>query len=185
MGANPMQETEMPPPPRVIHATDGTPYTLRPIRPGDAPSLIRGFEAMPPRNRWFRLLHPVPHLTEEMADAFCRPNPRHTVCLVVEGHGELESDILGGARVTDLVRGEPAEFSVSLRPEAEGMGLARQSLEAVIGVARARGASGVWGSISGDNSWMLGLAKRLGMSLSLDPDDFSLRLARLDFGPED
>ncbi len=175
----------MPPPPRIIHATDGTPYTLRPIRGEDAPSLIRGFEAMPPRNRWFRLLHPVPHLTPEMAAEFCRPDPRRTVCLVVEGRGPLAGDILGGARITDLNRGEPAEFSVSLRPEAEGMGLARQSLEGVIELARSRGATGVWGSISGDNSWMLGLAKRLGMSLSLDPDDFSLRLARLDFGPED
>ncbi|WP_138469799.1 GNAT family N-acetyltransferase [Poseidonocella sp. HB161398] len=173
------------PPPREIRATDGTAYRLRPIRPGDAASLIRGFEAMPPRNRWFRLLHPVPHLTEEMAEAYCSPDPAHEICLVVEGRGALEGDILGGARIADLAPGKPAEFAVSLRPEAEGMGLARQSLEAVIAIARLRGATGVWGSISGDNSWMLGLAKRLGMSLSLDPEDFSLRLATLDFGPPD
>lgn len=172
------------PPPREIHATDGTVYRLRPIAPKDVPSLIRGFDAMPPRNRWFRLLHPLPHLSEEMALSYCSPDPAHEVCLVVEGHGPLEGDILGGARIAQLSAGKPAEFSVSLRPEAEGMGLARQSLEAVIEIARQRGATGVWGSISGENSWMLGLAKRLGMQLLLDPDDFSLRIARLEFEPD-
>ncbi|MBE3637413.1 GNAT family N-acetyltransferase [Mangrovicoccus algicola] len=169
------------PEPREIRAHDGTPYRLRPIRPGDAPSLIRVFDAMPARSRWFRFLRPLPHLPPDMAARWCSPDPRREVCLVVEGRDALEGDILGGARVAELAAGGIAEFAVSMRPEAEGMGLARQATEAVIEVARARGAAGIRGCIAAENSWMLGLARRLDMTVTPDAEDHALRVARLDF----
>lgn len=158
---------------------DGADYAVRFIRAEDAPSLIRGYDAMTERGKWFRMLHAVPHLTEEMATRFCAPDTASEICIVVEGRGDLAGEILGGARVAGLGPGLAAEFSVSLRPEARGLGLARQALETVIEIARQRGCATVWGSISGRNEAMLALARRVGFEVHRDPDDFSLMHAEM------
>lgn len=162
-----------------LTARDGDRYVLRTIRPTDAPSLIRGYETLSPRAKWFRMLHAVPHLTEEMAARFCAPDPETECCVVVEGHDSLTGEILGGARVADIGPGRDAEFSVSMRPEAQGLGLARQALETVIAVAREAGCRSVWGLISPANHAMLGLAERIGFAIRRDPDDVTLIRADL------
>ena len=63
---------------------DGVSYRLRPIRPSDAGSLMRGYDALPDEGKRFRMLATLPRLPEAVARAFCRPDPRDTVCLVVE-----------------------------------------------------------------------------------------------------
>ena len=163
----------------VVEAKDGRFYTLRPIRPSDTPSLMRGYDAMSDLSKWFRMLHALPHLTESMARGFCSPDPDRELCIVVEGFGELEGEILGGARIAGAVDGISAEFAVSLRPEAQGLGLARKALETVLKAAKESGYREVWGSISSRNKPMLALARRIGFSLRRDPDDFSLMLAEL------
>lgn len=163
-----------------IEARDGQVYHLRPIRRSDAPSLMRGYDALSERAKWFRMLHAQPHLSAQMALDYCTP-PEDEVCLVFEGHGALQGELLGGARIAGLGPGRMAEYSVSLRPEARGLGLARASLEAVIEVARARGCAGVIGLVARRNHAMRGLAKRLGMKEVIDADDPSLVVTDLRF----
>ena len=62
---------------------DGRSYAIRPIRTSDAASLIRGYDAMSDRLKWFQLLHAIPHLTEAMELAFCSPDPTRDICVVV------------------------------------------------------------------------------------------------------
>ncbi len=160
-----------------IRGKDGALYQVRPIRPSDAPSLIRGYDALTEQGKWFRMLHAVPHLSEEMAREFCDPDPQTELCIVVEGHDALADDILGGARIADVGPGRACEFSVSMRPEARGLGLARAALSRVIEVARAAGCARVYGVIARRNTAMLGLAKRLGFEIRSDPDDMALVIA--------
>ncbi len=157
-----------------IRGKDGKDYVLRPIQPSDAPSLIRGYDAMSERGKWFRMLHAVPHLTDDMAREFCAPDPQTECCVVIDGRDDLADEILGGARVAGLGQGKAAEFSVSLRPEARGLGLARQALETVIDVAREAGNTEVWGLIARQNTAMLKLAERVGFQNKRDLDDISL-----------
>ena len=163
----------------VVKGKDGRFYTLRPIHSSDAPSLMRGYDAMSDSDKWFRMLHSLPHLTESMAQAFCSPHPNRELCIVVEGVEELEGEILGGARIAGAIDGNSAEFSASLRPEARRLGLARKALETVIEAAKKSGYRKVWGSISSRNDAMLALAGRVGFSLRRDPNDFSLMKAEL------
>ena len=156
---------------------DGQAYVMRPIRPADAPSLMRGYDAMSESGKWFRMLHFVPHLTEAMAEAFCTPDPARELCVVLEGNGALAGEILGGARFAGAEDGRAVEFAVSLRPEVRSLGLARQALETVLAVAKERGYETVWGTISADNAAMLALARRLDFDLRRDPDDVSLLVA--------
>lgn len=171
-----------------MHATiqgkDGKDYRIRPIRPSDAESLMRGYETLSDRAKWFRFLHAVPHLTPEMAAEFCNPDPDDEVCLVVEGQGALANDVLGGARIGGVGPGKSGEFSVSMRPEARGLGLARRALVGVIDIARDQGCSAVWGTIARRNGAMRGLAERLGFDLRIDPDDKTLLLAELSLEPK-
>ncbi len=163
----------------VVKGKDGRLYTLRPIRPSDALSLMRGYDAMSDSSKRFRMLHALPHLTDAMARTYCSPDPDRELCIVVEGVGELKGEILGGARIAGAVDGISAEFAVSLRPEAQGLGLARKALETVLKAAKESGYREAWGSISSSNDAMLSLARRVGFSLRHDPDDFSLMLAEL------
>lgn len=163
-------------------AKDGRSYAIRPIRPSDAPSLMRGYDAMTNTSKWFRMLHEVPHLTESMALEFCTPDPKHDLCVVLEGCGDLAGEILGGARIAGARDGKSVEFSVSLRPEAQGLGLARKALETVFSVAKEEGYTRLWGSIHNRNIPMLHLAESMGFRLRRDPDDASLVVADLGAG---
>ena len=106
-------------------ARDGRRLRLRGIRPEDADSMIRGYDALSDEAKWFRMLHAMPHLSAQMARALCSPDPSSEICLVIEGEGPLAEEIVGGARLADMAPGAAAEFSVSLRPEMQGQGLAR------------------------------------------------------------
>lgn len=162
-----------------IDGKDGRAYVLRPIEPTDAPSMIRGFNVLSPRQRWLRFLHAVPVLTPEAALAFCTPDPVLDICLVIEGQGELASDIVGGARITGTPDRKDGEFSVSMRPEVQGLGLARQALQTALDAAAEAGYRQIWGYVSTKNDGMRKLAKRLGFRVRRDPDDFSQLIAEI------
>lgn len=157
----------------LIRGKDGTDYVLRPIEPTDAPSLVRGYRAMSPRERWFRMLHAVPELTPEVAAAFCAPDPVLDICLVIEGQGDLAGDIVGGARITGSPNRTDGEFSVSMRPEVQGLGLARQALRTALDAAAEAGYRRIYGHVSTKNDGMRHLAKRLGFTVRRDPDDLT------------
>ena len=167
---------------KLLQGKDGQPYLLRPIRPSDAPSLMRGYDAMSAQAKWFRMLYTVPHLTLETAARFCAPDPEREICLVIEGRGALEGEILGGARIAVEADGRTAEFSVSLRPEAQSLGLARAALSAVLDAAQDKGCDVVWGIIARDNRPMLALAQRMGFALKPDPNDRTITRAGLKLG---
>ena len=166
-----------------VRGKDGIDYLVRPIRLSDAPLIMRGYDALSDQSKWFRMLHAVPHLTEEMARQLCSPEPATEVCVVIEGHGGLRGEIIGAARVVEIGPGRTAEFAVTLRPEARGLGLARQALETLIGIAREAGCASVQGTIAASNTDMLRLARRLGFTIRHDPDDFSLSLAEISLSP--
>jgi acetyltransferase len=162
-----------------IRGKDGREYCLRPIAPADAPSVIRGYHALSPRERWFRFLHAIPEVTPEVAVAFCSPDPELDICLVIEGQGALAGEIVGGARITGERQRVTGEFSVSMRPEMQGLGLARQALSLAIQAAAEAGYKRIVGYIAPRNGPMLRLASRLGFTLRTDPDDPAIRLAEL------
>lgn len=163
-----------------IRCKDGNDYHVRLIRPDDAARVMRGYDALSERAKWFRVLHTLPHLTPQMAQNFATPDPDRVVAVVVEGRGKLAGELVGSARIADVGPGKSGEFSVTVRPEAAGLGLARQALQIVIDAAREAGCRSVWGSISIYNRPMIGLANRLGMTLRNDPDDTTLLIGELE-----
>ena len=164
-----------------LRAKNGEDYVARAISISDVELLMRGYDALSDQSKWFRMLHALPHLTEEIATKLCSPDPKTEVCLVIEGNGDLRGEIVGAARVSDIGERHIAEFAVTLRGEVRGLGLARQMLELLIDICRQEGCASVWGEIATANTHMLHLARRLGFAIRRDPDDFSLSLAELSF----
>ncbi|MFD0985858.1 GNAT family N-acetyltransferase [Methyloligella solikamskensis] len=160
-----------------LRAADGQAYVVRPIRPTDAASLMRGYDALENMSKWFRMQHALPHLSPAMALDFCTPDPARDICLVVEGKGALAGEILGGARIAGQADSRTAEFSVSLRPEARHLDLARQALETVFAAGREMGYVRVYATIHVDNTPMKTLARRLKCRLRRDPEDGALMIA--------
>ena len=163
-----------------IAGKDGHLHLARPIDETDAGALIRCYDAMTDRGRWFRMLHHLPHLSEDMARDFCTPDTERDLCIVLEGDGPLEGEILGGARITGDKDGKTAEYSVTLRPEAEGLGLAHKALELVFEAAREVGYTHIWGTIHSENGPMLQLAHSLHLTVHRDPNDAALMVSEGD-----
>lgn len=162
-----------------ICGKNGVTYVVRPISPKDAPSLMRGYDAMSDQAKWFRMLNALPHLSPEAARRFCSPDPKRDICLVIEGQAALAGEILGGARIAGEPDGRTAEFSVSLRPEAQGLGLGHHVLDTALRAACEMGYERVWGLIAVANTAMLSLARRIGFDLNPDPWDHALVRAEL------
>jgi RimJ/RimL family protein N-acetyltransferase len=71
------------------------------------------------------------------------------------------------------------EFAITIAAEYGGAGLGRMLLTALIAAAKRRGLKEMEGFVLAANKPMLGLAARVGFSVSIDPDDRSIRLCRL------
>ncbi|MEM8574691.1 MAG: GNAT family N-acetyltransferase [Pseudomonadota bacterium] len=163
-----------------IAGKNGHLHLARPINESDAGALMRCYDAMTERGKWFRMLHHLPHLSEDMARDFCSPDPDKDLCIVLEGDGPLAGEILGGARITGSADGKSAEYSVTLRPEAEGLGLAHKALELVFAAAKEMGYTRIWGAIHSENGPMLQLAESLDLNLRRDPNDAALMVSEGD-----
>lgn len=165
-----------------LHGALGVDWHVRTIRPSDASSMIRGYDALSEEGKWFRMLHAMPHLSPAMAARFSDLDPDTDFCVVIEGRPELEGlgdEIVGGARIAAGGPGADAEFAVSMRPEVRGRGLAKGALRIALAAAKEMGCANVHGLISHENAPMKGLARSLGFRLRRDPDDMSLIRAEM------
>lgn len=160
---------------------DGETYQVRLINLDDVPLLMSAYEHLSSESKWFRMFGAVPHLTPELARQLCSTDRETSICTVIEGIGANAGEVIGGARVVGVGVGETPEFAVTLRPEVEGLGLARQLLATLIEIAEDVGCAAVVGSILADNHKMTALARRLGFSIKRDPDDLKVYEARLSF----
>jgi acetyltransferase len=158
----------------LLRDRQGRLYTLRTLRPEDAPALQAAFAAQAPEDRAERLRSPMARLPDRVARRFCTVDEAMDV-----GLGLFPTDepgrLAGGARVMRDGPGEArGEFAVSVASHLKGSGLGRLALETAIAAAREIGITRVWGSISRRNVAMRALAKSLKMQEKSDPDDSAL-----------
>jgi GNAT superfamily N-acetyltransferase len=89
-------------------------------------------------------------------------------------------DIVGGASC--VVGSDPhaCEFAVTVVDGWDGIGLGSQLLRQLIEAARRRGLRQMEGYVLATNQPMLQLAKALGFESRPDPEDYGVRVVRLD-----
>jgi GNAT superfamily N-acetyltransferase len=165
--------------PRILTLRDGRTVTVRPIRPEDENMLDDAFERLGKEARYSRFFATVRDVPDDILHP-AAPSPQGHAIALVALSGEGSSQLMtGGARyVTDAV-GETCEFAVTVADAWQGLGLARQLMEILISIARARHLRRMNGIVLSTNTSMRKLAKRLGFKDAPYPGDYTLRAIKL------
>jgi acetyltransferase len=143
-------------------APDGTPVTIRPIRPEDA-EIERDFvRSLSPESRYLRFMGSVKDLTPAMLARFTQVDyDREMALIAVVSEGAREVQI-GVARYAINADGVSCEFAVVVSERWQGRGLGQHLMLRLIDIARSRGLRTMTGQILARNSRMLELADSLG-----------------------
>ena len=165
-----------------ITLRDGRTVHLRPMRPSDEAEILQAFERMSEQARYMRFMRVVREPNIDRLRKVLGSLPESGIGLVATVAAADGYDIVGSA--VAILDGEPGscEFAINVGSAFGGAGLARTLMGALIDSANKRGLAEMDGFVLAANQPMLGLARRLGFTISRDPDDPAVRLCRLPLG---
>jgi acetyltransferase len=155
---------------------DGTPVTLRPIRPEDEPLMIKLHETLSERTvyfRWLQLLGLSQRIAHERLVGICFIDYDREMALVVEYHNPQtgQEEILGVGRLIKAHGANEAEFAVLLADHFQRKGLGTELLRRLIQVGRDEHLQRLTGDILAENQGMQAVCKKLGFRLWYSPED--------------
>ena len=163
-------------------AADGTSVLVRPIEPGDF-ELERAFVArLSPRTRYQRLMSARTPQPAEL-QRWTRIDPEREAALIATVDSGGRERQVGVARYAMEDAEDDADFAIVIADEWQGRGLGAHLLSALIDLARRSGLRRLRGITFSENRPMLGLARRLGFKLSLEPGAGFLRGLSLELLP--
>lgn len=168
---------------RTVRTRDGVEYRIRPIRPDDLEREYEFVRSLSHDALYNRLMYEV----HEPTDALIRPlvnidYERHMALVAVDTDACGAEHIIGVARyAVDAQRAEH-EFAVAVTDAWQGRGIGTTLLRDLFAYARGRGLRRLGGTVFPGNERMLALARRMGLELSINPDDPSLIRIAKDFG---
>ncbi len=160
---------------------EGTPYTIRPIKPEDEPLMAELFSTFSEQtiiNRFFQLKKSLTH--DELA-RYCQVDYDREIALVAVLESQDRERIIGVCRLTIMPDGENAELAVVIGDPWQGHGIGKALMAKTIEVAREKGLKNIWMDVLRDNNPMKGLARKFGFKLaeSEDPDILRFVLGNL------
>ena len=161
----------------VQHATlkDGTPVTVRPIRPEDEPLMARFHETLSDQSVYYRYFHLInlnQRVSHERLTRICFIDYARQMALVAEAGGE----ILGVARFTRLRATKSAEFATVVSDRCQRRGLGELLMRQLVDVARREGIESVTGDVLPENRPMIALARKIGFSAEDDRTEGTVKL---------
>jgi acetyltransferase len=148
---------------------DGTPVTIRPIRPEDEPLMVNFHKSISEESVRFRYLSHVAveeRITHERLAQMCFIDYDRAIALVVDkpaSNGE-ERQILAVGRMTRRVDTKDAEFAIVVSDAYQRLGIGSELLQRLIVIARAEGLKNLVGELLPDNHVMINLTEELGFS---------------------
>ena len=154
------------------HLADGTPVTVRPIRPEDAEieqAFVRGLSE---RTRYFRFMQAVHELTPEMLVRFTQIDYDREMAFiaVVENEPGKEQQV-AVVRYTMNPDQRSCEFALVVADAWQSLGIGTHMMQSLMQVARGRGLRHMEGEVLADNSNMLALMRRLKFTIRTCPGD--------------
>jgi acetyltransferase len=164
---------------------DGTPVTIRPIRPEDEPLMVKFHETLSEESvymRYFHMMNLDQRTAHERLTRICFIDYDREMALVAERTDpEMgEREIMGVARLSS--RGgvpDEAEFSVLISDRFQRRGLGTLLLSRLLEVGRAEGLRRITAEILFDNRPMQRIARKLGFHLRRDTEEMVMK-AELD-----
>jgi acetyltransferase len=159
---------------------DGTPVTIRPIRPEDEPLLVKFHQHLSEDTVRLRYFHPMKldaRTTHERLTRVCFNDYDRELALVAD-HVDpqtKEHEILGVGRLSKLPGTTSAEFALLVSDRWQNRGLGTRLLSSLIDVARDEKLSELVAEILPENSEMQRLCRRLGFTVEQDLEDLTCR----------
>lgn len=147
--------------------SSGLSIFVRPIRPEDAPLLVKLFDTLSPTSIYYRFFGHLKSLPHSMLVRFTQVDYDREIDLVaLDEEDKLDERMLGAARIFTDPDGKFAEFAILVGDPWQGKGVGARLLEKSLRVARSRGIENVWGIVLQENEGMLALARKLGFKIS-------------------
>lgn len=158
------------------YLSDGTPITIRPIRPEDAESEKAFVKNLSSEAKRFRFMETLKELTPHMVAQFTQVDYAREMALVAILH-EPDGDVQHGvARYAINPDGKSCEFAVVVSDSVRNQGIGSRLMEALIRAARWHRLETIEGVVLTDNKPMLQLMQDLSFSQQRYPDDPTLTL---------
>jgi RimJ/RimL family protein N-acetyltransferase len=147
---------------------DGTPVTIRPIRPDDKPLLVDGLGRLSEESRYRRFMSPIHAFTEDQL-RYLTEVDYHDHFAWVALHGERPDLGLGVTRYVRLPdRPDVAEVAVTVVDGYQGRGLGTILLAVLARTALANGIHRFHGDVLTVNTPMRRLLRRFGADAHLE-----------------
>ena len=156
---------------------DGTPVTIRPIRPEDEPLMIGFHQSLSERSVYMRYFHALRldrRTAHERLTRICFIDYDREMALVVERKNPQsgEPEILGVGRLSrDHSAPEEAEISILVSDRFQGQGLGTMLVGKLLEVGRAEGLRRITADVLPANRAMRRVLKRLGFHLHHDVEE--------------
>jgi acetyltransferase len=158
---------------------NGSPATIRPIRPEDEPLLIKLHQALSERTVYLRYFQPLKlsqRTAHERLTRICFIDYDREMAFVVEHKREDGSpEIVGIGRLSKLKGRDEAELAVLVDDRFQHLGMGTELYRRLIAVARDEKVTRVVSTILAENREMRAICQKLGFELHMDMDDNTVR----------
>ncbi|MEJ0028345.1 MAG: bifunctional acetate--CoA ligase family protein/GNAT family N-acetyltransferase [Rhizomicrobium sp.] len=151
-------------------------FTLRPVRPEDAPAFERFFERLAPEDIRMRFFTALTMLPPAMLARLTQIDYDREMALVLFDDAGAMAGVVRLAADPDGAR---AEFAVLVRSDLKGHGVGTLLMARLIAYARARGIGELWGDVLPENHMMQALCRDQGLVLAPSPHDPAMLRATL------
>ena len=144
---------------------DGTPVTIRPIRPEDEPAMVKFHETLSERSvylRYFHLMNLEQRTTHERLTRICFIDYDREMALVAE---TADHEILGVGRMTKVHGTREAEVAVLISDKWQGRGLGKELLSRLLVAGADEKLARLTADILPDNRSVMRICEKLGFSL--------------------
>jgi acetyltransferase len=159
---------------------NGTPVTIRPIRPEDEPLMVQFHKTLSEESVYFRYFHLIKlsqRITHERLTRICFIDYDREMALVAEYQNpETESrEILAVGRLSKLHENNAAEFAMLVSDKFQYQGLGTELLRRLLEVGKNEKICCIYADILADNSGMQRVCENLGFQIGTTSDTTVLR----------
>ena len=156
-------------------AEDGTPLTLRPIRPEDEPKMVQFHEKLSEQSvymRYFSSFKLSQRVEHERLMRICYVDYDRAIALVTEWSNPEtgENEIIAAGRLTRLANPEEAEFAMLVRDDVQGRGVGTHMLRKLLQFGRDEGIRRVVAYMLPENRAMIRVCEKFGFRLERDDE---------------
>jgi acetyltransferase len=145
---------------------DGTPVTIRPIRPEDEPLLVRFHQTVSEESVYFRYFHMLnlsQRVAHERLTRMCFIDYDREMALVAEySEPPQGSQIVGVGRFAKVAGSHEAECAVLVSDRFHGRGLGTELVRRLIDIGRREGLRRITAEMLPDNQVMQAICRKLG-----------------------